>query len=71
MGCRERLSSVIQVVTGPIVSTLTLPARNRVSSKDKGWGAVATDLKKTLHVVIRAQRLSDKRRFTDRQHSRS
>ena len=48
MGCRERLPSVIQVVTGPVVSTLTLPARNRVNSKDKGWGAVATDLKKTV-----------------------
>ena len=69
MGCRERLPSVIQVVTGPRVSTLPLPARNRVSSKDKGWGAVAVDLRKTLHVVIRTQRLSDKRRFNNRQHS--
>ena len=83
MGCRERLPSQTRVVLGPSAPLIVLLGKNRTTQKGQGWGAVAVDLRRTvprrrsapkgtpptLHVVIREQQLSDKRRFNNRRHS--
>ena len=77
MGCRERVPTVVSVVTGPVVSDFVLPGRelvratggNRANKLDSRWSALAVDLRKTLCSVIRKQRFEDKRRFQSLRHS--